>query len=542
MAGRVTDIERARDAARQGLWSEAYEQFRKLDQSRLTPEDLEALADSLWWLSRLDESITARLKAYSSYVAEGDNRRAGYIAWFVSYDYLSKGEPSVATGWVRRARRHLTSEPECIERGYLAITEADEAQGRGDFEQARTLADQSIELGQRLNSPDLVAMGIQTLGRIHIAQGKVREGAELLDEAMSSVVAEELSPFFTGWIYCNVLAACLEITDLRRAGEWAEEARVWCESIPAATPFHGLCRLYRVQVVSLLGAWTEAEAEARRASDELVNFDSYAAAEALYAVGEIRRRMGDLAAAEDAFTRAHQLGRDPQPGLALVRLAQGKNDAAAAALRLSLADDSGSRPGRVSLLAAQVEVALAAGDLDLARAANSELEAIASESLNPMFQATAAMAHGALRLAEDDVTGALSSLRRAWKAWNDLRLPYEAARARMLLGAVARRGGDEERAQLELLAAQAEFERLGASLDARTVAELLGEPRLPGGLTAREAQVLRLVAAGRTNREIGAELFISEHTVARHLSNILTKLDLSSRVAATAYAVEHGLA
>lgn len=294
--------------------------------------------------------------------------------------------------------------------------------------------------------------------------------------------------------------------------------------------------------MSLRGGWAEAETEARRACEEFTTLGPSVAAEAFYAVGEIRRKMGDLAAAEEAFTRAHELGREPEPGLAFVRLAQGKVDAAAAALRLSLAGESGNRVERARLLAAQVEVGLAAGDLDRALAAGDELEAIASESRSPTLRATAAMARGSLELAENDVAGALGNFRRAWTTWKELELPYEAARARVLIGVAAGEAGDHERAQLELRAARKAFERLGAAADARWAAELLGEGSgLPGGITEREAQVLRLVAAGKTNREIATELFISERTVARHLSNIFTKLGLRSRSAATAYAFEHDL-
>lgn len=542
MTQAAADLGLARRAVQQGLWEEAYELYRRVDETQLPAEELEALADCAWWLSRLDESIAVRQKAYSGYVGEGANRRAAYSAWFLSYDYLSKGEQSAASGWLQRAKRHLESEPECVEHGFLLIAEADMAHGRGDLEEVRELAERAIEVGQRLSSPDLLAMGIQALGRVLIFQGKIAEGVGLIDEAMTSVVAGELSPFFTGWIYCNVIGACLEIADFRRAGKWTEAAKTWCESIAARSPWHGLCRLYRVEVDSLRGAWEEAEAEAGRAGDELMVFGPYVAAGAFYEIGEIRRRKGDLAGAEDAFRRAHELGRDPQPGLALVRLAQGKIDAASAALQRSLADESGSRLQRAKLLAARVEVGLAAGDLEIARSTADELESIARDLESQGLHAAAATARGASQIADEDVSGALTSLRPALRVWQELGLPYEAAQVRTLIGIAARQAGDEEGARLELEAARAAFERLGAKADALRAAELVGEgERLPHGLSAREAEVLRLVAAGKSNREIGAELFISEHTVARHLSNIFTKLGVSSRAAATAFAFEHDL-
>jgi DNA-binding CsgD family transcriptional regulator len=384
-------------------------------------------------------------------------------------------------------------------------------------------------MGRRIGSPDLTALGLQALGRILIANGDRRRGTELVDEAMTSVLAGELSPFVTGWVYCNVLGTCLEIADLGRAGEWTAAASAWCESLPDGSPYHALCRLYRVEVVTLKGAWPEAERDALRATEQLMVFPG-AAGHAFYAVGEIRRRMGDLRGAEEAFKRAHALGRDPHPGLALVRLGQGKVESASAALRTA-ADRGGGTPlTQAALLAALVEVSLTADDLGSARAASQELASIAEKAESPMLDATAAMARGAVRLAEGDATGALQDLRSAGTIWQELELPYEDARTRILVGLAARHRGDHERAQLELEAAHASFERLGAAEDLRKAAELLGRRgRVAGGLTGREVEVLRLVASGKTNRDIARDLYISERTVARHLQNIFTKLGLSSR-------------
>jgi ATP/maltotriose-dependent transcriptional regulator MalT len=537
MAQRIGGAQRARDLVGAGAWQEAYDLFGGLDPSRLGPEDLDALADAAWWTCRIDEAIAARQRAHAGHVRAGDARRAGRAAWLLFYDYLYRGEEAVAGGWLRRARRHLAAEPECAERGYLAFSEAELALWDDRPDDAVALAERTIALGQRLASPDVLALGIETQGRAVLAMGRVVEGAGLLDEAMCSVVAGELQPLFAGWIYCHVISACWELADLRRAGEWTDAAMRWCEELSTATtPYQGLCRVHRVEIATLRGRWTEAEAEARRTCEELMAYEPHLAGEAFYAAGELHRRRGDLQAAAASFARAHELGTEPQPGLALVQLARGRTAAAATALRVALAGQTANRLGRVRLLAAQAEVALAAGDLDTARAATGELESTAERYGSPALHAIAASARGVLRLAEDDVEGALASLRRALTVWQEIDAPYEAARVRVRLGDAFRRAGDQVGARLELQVARRTFERLGATGDARPA-----PASLPGRLTAREAQVLRLVATGRSNRDIATELVVSEHTVARHLNNIFAKLGVSSRTAATAFAFERDL-
>ena len=542
MAGRIADVERARDAVQRESWAEAYGELSAVDPARLGPADLEALADAAWWLSRPDESIATRQRAYAGYVAAGDDPRAAGCAGRLCMEHFLRGEAALAGGWLMRAQRLLRGQPERVQHGHVAGIEASMARARGDAAGAAALAERVTQVGLRFGDPDLTTMGIHLHGLALIDLGRVAEGMALLDEAMTSVVAGELGTFFTGIVYCNVIAACLEVSDVGRLGEWNEAARQWCESLPPEAPFPGFCRVNRAEAASLRGAWPEAEAEASRAAREL-SFNPRVAARAFYETGEIRRRIGNLAGAEDAFARAHELGLQPQPGLALLRLAQGKSEAAMSGLRVAVADELTSRPRRARLLAAQVEVALAAGDLDAARRANGELEELAGELGTPALAAAAATACGALRLAEGDLPGACERLRAACATWQELRLPYETAQARTLYGAALRRAGSEDDALLELRAALAAFERLGAAGDAAKATALLGVPaELPGGLTVREAEVLRLVAAGKTNREVAAALVISEHTVARHLQNIFAKLDVPSRSAATAFAFEHGIA
>jgi ATP/maltotriose-dependent transcriptional regulator MalT len=540
---RIADIDRARDAVARAAWPEAYEEFRALDPSTFTPEDLEGIADAAWWLCKMEESIATRQKCYASYAAAGDRAQSGFVAVRLCIEHFLRGDPSVGAGWLSRAREDLRDEPEGFEHGFLALIEATVARFSGELDAASVLAKRATQIGRRFGHRDLIAMAIHTEGLVLIAQGQVPEGMAFLDRAMTSVISGELSDYYTGAVYCNVLEACLQLADLRRAGEWSEAARAWCDSLAPGSPYPGICRINRAQIAVFQGAWPEAEAEAVRASQELMSFDSLAAGSAFYETGEIRRRIGNDAGAEEAFGRAHEIGFEPQPGLALLRLAQGKSEAALNALRLALGGESQNRVRRARLLSALVEVALAAQDLETAAAADLELEAIARAFPVPVIEATAATSRGAVRLGESDIPSALQALRRACSVWQELRLPYETARARMAYGLALRAAGDEEDARLELRAARSAFERLGAVPDADAVDGLLGEPgELPRGLTAREVAVLRLVAAGKTNREVAHQLVISEHTVARHLQNIFAKLDVSSRSAATAFAFEHDLA
>jgi len=539
----TADLERAREALARGSWAEAYEGLREFDSSTLTAGDLEGLADAAWWISRMDESIAARQKAYAAYAAAAEDRPAAALAIRLCVEHFLRREPAVAGGWLMRAHRHLGELPECVEHGFLAVVESTVARFSGELERSIELARRATQIGHRFGHLDLLAMAIHIEGLALIASGRVREGVAQLDEAMTSVVAGELSPFFTGAVYCNVIEACLQLADVGRATEWSEAARAWCETLPPESPYPGICRINRAQVSTLRGRWLEAEAEASRASEELMRLDPMTSGAAWYVVGEIRRRMGRLAEAEEAFGRAHELGFEPQPGLALLRLAQGKIEAAASAIRVAVSAGIEDPFRRVKLLSAQVDVAIAADDLDAARAACEELEAIARGSSVSVFDGATTMARGALCLAEGDSTSALESLRKACATCQELKLPYETAQARMLYGLAVRAAGAEDDARIELRAALTGFERLGAEPDAAKASALLAGPEaLPRGLTAREAEVLRLVAAGKSNRVIAAELVISEHTVARHLQNIFAKLEVASRSAATAFAFEHGMA
>jgi ATP/maltotriose-dependent transcriptional regulator MalT len=531
-----------RAAFRACRWQDAFDALSEVDASSpLAAEDLEALGSCAWWLCRLQVCLAARERALAAHLEAEHPRQAAMVALALCFSSFRRGEAAIAAGWFAHGERLLETEPEGREHGRFLRARAVLALARGDLDGALESARRAAALGRRYEDRELVLLARYVEGCVRLKQGSVSEGMALLDEAMLAAIQGELPPMVIGEIYCNLIDACFELGDLRRAGEWTEGLRHWSETHQPQSVYPGMCRVRHAGVLHLRGEWSEAEEEARRACGELLDMNPRVAAEGFYEIGAIRGRTGDLVGAEEAFRRASELGREPQPGLALVRLAQGNAEGAAAAIRGALAQESSNRLGRAKLLAAQVEVAIAADDLETALAADQELTAIAGDYGSPALEAAAAMARGGLQLAQDDATAALRTLRRAWQLWHALDCPFEAAGARRLLGLACRKGGDEEGAELALSAAHATFQRLGATLEAAWTAELLGGGSLPGGLTEREVEVLRLVAAGKSNREIADKLYISVKTVARHLSNIFFKLNVSSRTAATAFAYTHGI-
>jgi DNA-binding CsgD family transcriptional regulator/Flp pilus assembly protein TadD len=539
---RSPDTESVREPAPTGPWLARYQELGARDPAGLDAAELEDLAEAAWWLCRPGESIAARHRAHAAFRRSGGDRGAARTAARLFHDHFYLGEVAVAVGWLGRGFRHVERDPGGVERGWLECGLAELRLHQGPLDQAVEHAAAAVALANRHGDADLAAIGLQLQGRALIAGGGVEDGVALLDEAMTFVLAGELAPLYTGWVYCSVMLACRDLADLRRAGEWTEAARRWCQELPPTTPYsQGLCRIYRGEVLAMRGAWDEAEAELRLAHQELLPHKPRGAAEASYSVGEVLRRRGELAAAERAFVQAQRLGWDPQPGLALLRLAQGRMEAAAAALRSALASPPLVDPfAHTRLLAAQVDIAIAAGALDQAREAAGQLAAVEAALDSPVISATVAGAAGALRLAEGDPAAALERLRRAVAGWRELGLPYEEARARQGAGLALRMLGDEDGGRVELEAARAGFDRLGAAADSRQVGELLHGRRPRGLLTDREVEVLRLVAAGGSNRDIAAALHLSEHTVARHMQNVFAKLGVSSRAAAISRAIEKG--
>jgi DNA-binding CsgD family transcriptional regulator len=407
----------------------------------------------------------------------------------------------------------------------------------GDFAAAAAAAGEAVRIGERFGDRDLFALAIHGQGHMLIKDGRVREGLALLDEGMVAVTAEELSPIVTGIVYCGVILACQEVYEVRRAREWTRALSDWWALQPEMVAFTGRCLVHRAEILQLDGSWPDALEEARRAGERFVATKNPAAGLARYRQGELLRLQGEFAAAEAAYKEASGFGWEPQPGLAQLRLAQGRAEAAAAAIRRAEAATSLAIE-RARLLPAFVEIMLAVGETQSARRACAELQELARGFDSAMLTALVAHAQGAVHLAEGDAQAALVALRAAREAWHALEAPYEIARTRVLVGEACQVLGDDEAAALELEAARSIFERLGAKPD---LARLLARTTHSHGLSRRELEVLRLVASGKSNREIASALVISEHTVARHVQNIFAKLGLSSRAAATAFAYEHDL-
>lgn len=535
-------IASAREAFSRADWRAAFDGFRAAgEHMELSADDSFELADSAWWLGEIEAALDAWQVAYRLYLQAGVGRRAAMAAMFVGVHSMQRGDSAAGSAWMARTRRLLEEEPEAAEHGYPLYLDIFVAMGAGDTERAIEVARRMQALGQRFDDANLSAVGRVGEGRALIKQGLVSDGMGLLDEAMLAALSENLHPVWAGAIYCHLMDACRELAELRRAGEWTDAATRWCERLPEGALYRGICRIHRAQVLQARGEWDQAEREAARACTDVLRLNPGTVAEGHYEIGEIRRLRGDLAGAEEAFRRAHELGRDPQPGLALVRLAQGKPDVAATAISAALATGGPDRLASAQLWAAQVEIALAAGDLAVAQQASDHLAETASIYESSGLEAAARQARGAVLLAAGSAAEAGGVLRSACRLWQELAAMHNAARTRVLLAEAYRALGDEDAAQLELDAACAVFGRLGAKLDTRRVGELQGRSGLPGGLTEREAEVLRLVASGKSNRDIAALLFLSERTVHRHLSNIFTKVGVTSRTAAAAYAFEHDL-
>jgi ATP/maltotriose-dependent transcriptional regulator MalT len=535
-------LARARKFFEQHTWAESYRLFEAADrEAPLEPEDLERLATAAYLTGREDDSEAFWERAHRTFLARGDREGAARCACSLAVGLQLRGTIAPASGWFARAQQILDEgQIECVVRGYLLIPAAIQRVVQGDAAAGDALFDQAAEIARQYGDRDLACKAAQGRGRALIRLGRVAEGVALLDQAMVAVIAGDVSPLLAGDAYCTVLEGCQEIFDLRRAYEWTTRLSRWCAAQPDLVRYRGECLLYRAEVFQLRGKWEDAARDAQDACELLMSRPIAGAA--LYRLGEIHRLRGELEKAEAAYLQANERGRKPQPGLSLLRLAQGEVDAATASIR-SLLLDTRSQAARARMLAAAVEILVAAGDVEPARAAAIELSTIAGAIGAPLLSAASAQATGAVLLAEGDVAGAATLFCQASEIWRELEMPYEEARTRVLMAAVCERRSDLEGQRLEVEAAQ----RLFKQLDVEFYGPRVGEPpkavttERVGLLSERETQVLRLLASGKTNRAIAEELFISDKTVARHVSNIFDKLGVSTRSAATAWAYQRDL-
>ncbi|HET9324290.1 MAG TPA: adenylate/guanylate cyclase domain-containing protein, partial [Gaiellaceae bacterium] len=478
MTQTVDPLAAAREAAARQSWREAYEAYSSVDRASLGAPDLERYGEAAWWSGKLGEAIGLRERAYVAYAAEGEKVAAARVALTLSWDESNRGAFSVAHGWFATAERQLDGEPESVEHARIALTRAANAMfGEGDYAAGIAHFEQAFELGRRFGDRDTQMLALVGKGRALVKTGEIEQGLELIDEGTAAAVSGELQPYSTTLVYCMTISSCHDVGDFRRAAEWTEAANRWCDRLDV-TGFPGACRIHRAELMRLRGDLEAAEKVAMAACDELHDFERYITASGYYEIGEIRRRLGDLDAAEEAYRRANEIGADPQPGLALLRLAEGKLDAAVAGISHAL-EEVEEPPARLRRLPAQVEIAVAARDLKTARAAASELETLVDSykigaRRAPAFDATVHVAAGRIALAEGDTDEAVRRLRQARDEWRGVGAPFETAESRLLLGVAFRRRGDEHAATTELEAAHAAFERIGAKRDAERAAELLG--------------------------------------------------------------------
>ena len=438
-------------------WRAIHDELSQRGLSSLSAAELDRLGESLFWLDRPDDSIAVFGRAFTAHLAVGDGERAAMAAWQLFYDHALVGEMALAHGWLERARRQSDLDGGPLAAGFLAVAETDCAAWSGGLDDAVAHGERALELGHAAGHADLVAMALQAKGRALVACGRLDEGIAALDEAMVAVVNGELAPLFTGWVYCNALSTCHDLADLSRAVQWSEAAIRWCDEVREGRLYPGICRLHVVELSSLRGRWGAATELARRACDDLTSHDQRYAGDAHYLIGELHRLVGDLDLAEESYTRAHQLGRLPQPGLARVRVAQGRGGGAIRSLQLALAAASTAPMRRAELLAALSEAHLAVGDVEAARATAAQLADVARRAASAYLDAVACTVVARVALASGDPMTAYQRASEAVDTFQALGVPYDEAQAREIRGEAARLHAEGDSAALDLAAAYETF-------------------------------------------------------------------------------------
>jgi DNA-binding NarL/FixJ family response regulator len=537
-------LKQGREAFQRKAWGAAYSGLVAADhESPLPPDALAELAQAALLMGKDVEGADYLARAHQGFLSVQAIEPAVRCAFWLGFTSFLNGEFAKGSGWLARANRLLENHTECVEHGYLRMPDAYRAFREGDPVAAQAIFRQASEIGERFGDHDLVTLALQGQGRALIRQGEIAHGLALLDEAMVSVTAGEVSALNAGGVYCSVLDACSEVYDLQRAREWTSALERWCASQPDVVPYRGQCLVHRAELLQFLGAWPDALRVAQQATECLAQpVPKPSVGAAFYQIAEVHRLRGDFAVAEKAYQQASRWQPMTGPGHALLRLAQGQVDAAKAAI-LRLVEEVHQPAARAKALDALVEIVLAAGEVEAARSASHDLKAIAANCNLPFLRALSHRASGALLLADGDPKAALAELRESLSLWCELQAPYQASLVRMQIALACRELGEEENALAELSLARETLQQLGAAVELSRVNSLLsgGKPAAKTPLTDRELQVLKLVAAGHSNRAVAQALTISEKTVARHLSNIFTKLNLYSRTAAAAYAYDHNL-
>lgn len=537
-------VEQGRQAFRQQAWADAYSFLSSADEEiTLDGDDLEYLAKAAYLIGNETACTDIWSRAHQLFIDQNNTKRAAYSAFWIGILLFNRGEHAQGGGWIARAGSLVDDYgKDCAERGFLLIPKGLQHLRKGDSQAAHDCFNEAANIGKRFNNPDLATLGRLGRGQALIRQDKIAEGTTLLDEAMVAVVSDDVSPIVAGIVYCAVIETCQKIYDLQRAQEWTNALSRWCDSQPDLIPYRGQCLVRRAEILQFHGKWPDAMDAVQRACQLTQISSPPATGEAFYRQAELYRLQGKYSKAEEAYQQASNRGRNPQPGLALLRLAQGRLNSARTAIHYA-EGETRDRMARSRILPAYVEIMIAAQELQTAEETAAELSDIANDIEAPFLRAIAARAQGSVHLANAKPGTALKKLRQSFELLKQIEAAYESARTQVLVGLACRKIGDEDTANMELKAALQVFEQLGATPDISKVNKLLRQrvSENPHGLTPRELEVLRILATGRTNKDIAEDLFISERTVDRHVSNILGKLNVESRAAATAYAYEHDL-